>query len=93
MDNNPVFYFRSSEFVNDPTVIARNDNLISISSALEVDLTGQVVSDSIGTWFHSGIGGHADFVRGAALAKNGKPIIAMPSTADTKDGVRSRILD
>ena len=56
VDNNPVFYFRSSEFVNDPTVIARNDNLISISSALEVDLTGQVCSDSTGYLFYSGIG-------------------------------------
>ena len=81
VDNNPVFYFRSSEFVNDPTVIARNDNLISISSALEVDLTGQVCSDSMGHLFYSGIGDQVDFLRGSAMSQGGFSIIAMPSTA------------
>lgn len=81
VDNNPAFYFRSSEFVNDPTVIARNDNLISISSALEVDLTGQVCSDSMGQLFYSGIGDQVDFLRGSAMSKGGFSIIAMPSTA------------
>jgi len=81
VDNNPAFYFRSSEFVNDPTVIARNDNLISISSALEVDLTGQVCSDSMGHLFYSGIGDQVDFLRGSAMSKGGFSIIAMPSTA------------
>jgi GNAT superfamily N-acetyltransferase len=81
VDNNPAFYFRSSEFVNDPTVIARNDNLISISSALEVDLTGQVCSDSMGHLFYSGIGDQVDFLRGSAMSKGGFSIIALPSTA------------
>jgi len=90
VDNNPMFYFRSSEFVNDPTVIARNDNLISISSALEVDLTGQVCSDSMGYTFYSGIGDQVDFLRGSAMSKGGFSIIALPSTA--KNGTISRIV-
>jgi RimJ/RimL family protein N-acetyltransferase len=81
VDNNPAFYFRSSEFVNDPTVIARNDNLVSISSALEVDLTGQVCSDSMGHLFYSGIGDQVDFLRGSAMSNGGFSIIALPSTA------------
>ena len=81
VNNNPMFYFRSSEFVNDPVVIARNDNLISISSALEVDLTGQVCSDSLGYLFYSGIGDQVDFLRGSAMSKGGFSIIALPSTA------------
>ena len=90
VDNNPMFYFRSSEFVNDPTVIARNDNLISISSALEVDLTGQVCSDSMGHLFYSGIGDQVDFLRGSAMSKGGFSVIAMPSTA--QGGKISRIV-
>ncbi len=90
VDNNPMFYFRSSEFVNDPTVIARNDNLISISSALEVDLTGQVCTDSMGYTFYSGIGDQVDFLRGSAMSKGGFSIIALPSTA--KNGTVSRIV-
>ena len=90
VDNNPAFYFRSSEFVNDPTVIARNDNLVSISSALEVDLTGQVCSDSMGQLFYSGIGDQVDFLRGSAMSKGGFSIIALPSTA--QDGKVSRIV-
>ncbi len=90
MDNNPAFYFRSSEFVNDPTVIARNDHLISISSALEVDLTGQVCSDSMGYLFYSGIGDQVDFLRGSAMSKGGFSIIALPSTA--QGGKVSRIV-
>jgi acyl-CoA hydrolase/GNAT superfamily N-acetyltransferase len=84
VDNNPQFYFRSSEFVNDPTVIARNDHLISISSALEVDLTGQVCTDSIGDKFYSGIGDQVDYIRGSAMSKGGFSIIALPSTAHNK---------
>ncbi len=90
VDNNPAFYFRSSEFVNDPTVIARNDNLISISSALEVDLTGQVCSDSMGYLFYSGIGDQVDFLRGSSMSKGGFSIIALPSTA--QNGAVSRIV-
>lgn len=90
VDNNPMFYFRSSEFVNDPTVIARNDNLVSISSALEVDLTGQVCSDSVGYLFYSGIGDQVDFLRGSSMSKGGFSIIALPSTA--QGGKVSRIV-
>jgi len=90
VDNNPAFYFRSSEFVNDPTVIARNDNLVSISSALEVDLTGQVCSDSMGYLFYSGIGDQVDFLRGSSMSKGGFSIIALPSTA--QNGSVSRIV-
>jgi len=90
VDNNPAFYFRSSEFVNDPTVIARNDNLISISSALEVDLTGQVCSDSMGYHFYSGIGDQVDFLRGSSMSRGGFSIIALPATA--QNGKVSRIV-
>ena len=90
VDNNPIFYFRSSEFVNDPTVIARNDNLVSISSALEVDLTGQISSDSMGDLFYSGIGDQVDFIRGSAMSKGGFSIVALPSTA--QKGSVSRIV-
>lgn len=90
VDNNPLFYFRSSEYVNDPNVIAMNDNLISISSALEVDLTGQICSDSVGYRFYSGIGDQVDFLRGSAMSKGGFSIIALPSTA--RGGLVSRIV-
>jgi acyl-CoA hydrolase len=90
VDDNPVFYFRSSEFVNNPTEIARNDNLISISSALEVDLTGQVCTDSVGYLFYSGIGDQVDFIRGSAMSDGGFSIVALPSTA--QNGKVSRIV-
>lgn len=90
VDNNPRFYFRSSEFVNDPNIIARNDNLVSISSALEVDLTGQACSDSVGYLFYSGIGDQIDFLRGSAMSNGGFSIIALPSTA--QNGTVSRIV-
>ncbi len=90
VDNNPMFYFRSSEFVNDPNVIARNDNFISISSALEVDLTGQICTDSKGYLFYSGIGDQVDFIRGSSMSKGGFSIIVIPSTAE--NGKVSRIV-
>jgi acyl-CoA hydrolase/GNAT superfamily N-acetyltransferase len=90
VDNNPIFYFKSSEFVNDPNIIAKNDNLISISSALEVDLTGQVCTDSKGYLFYSGIGDQVDFIRGSAMSKGGFSIIIIPSTA--QNGEVSRIV-
>ena len=83
IDNNPIVDFHPSHYVNDPFIIARNDNMVAINSALQIDLTGQVCSDSIGHRIYSGIGGQVDFIRGAAHAKNGKPIIALPSTAKT----------
>ena len=92
MNDNPQIEMHSSEYTNNPVVISGQENIIAINAALEVDLTGQVVADSLGQLLYSGIGGHADFIRGAALAKNGKPIIAMPSTADTPEGVKSRIV-
>jgi len=90
VDNNPIFYFRSSEYVNDPNVIAKNDNLVSISSALEVDLTGQICSDSMGYLFYSGIGDQVDYLRGSAMSKGGFSIVALPSTA--QNGEVSRIV-
>ncbi|SLM29917.1 Cat4 [Desulfamplus magnetovallimortis] len=90
VDNNPMFYFRSSEFVNDPNVIAKNDHFISISSALEVDLTGQICTDSQGYLFYSGIGDQVDFIRGSSMSKGGFSIIVIPSTAE--DGSVSRIV-
>jgi len=81
INNNPGFELHPADYVNHPLVIAQNYKMTAINVALEVDLTGQVNADSIGTKFYSGIGGQADFIRGAALSKNGKPIIALPSTA------------
>lgn len=88
--DNPRFEFRPTEFTNDPFQIARNRRMVAISSAIEVDLTGQVCADSIGDTFYSGFGGQLDFIRGAARSEGGKPIIALPST--TKDGRISRIV-
>ncbi len=90
VDNNPMFYFKSSDFVNDPNVIAKNDNFISISSALEVDLTGQICSDSKGYLFYSGIGDQVDFIRGSSMSKGGFSIVIIPSTA--QNGAISRIV-
>ena len=87
---NPAFEFLPSGYVNDPFVIAQNDRMVAINSALEVDLTGQVCSDSVGSTPYSGIGGQVDFLRGAARSKGGVPIIALPSTA--KDETISRIV-
>ena len=79
-----------TDYVNDPFNIARNDKMVSINSALAVDLTGQVCADSIGTRLYSGVGGQLDFVRGAARSKGGMPIIAFLSTA--RDDTVSRIV-
>jgi acyl-CoA hydrolase len=89
VDNNPIFEFHPTAYTNDPALIARNDKMVAINSALQVDITGQVCSDSIGTYFYSGIGGQVDFLRGASRSKGGKPIIALSSTA--KGGTISRI--
>ncbi len=88
--NNPFVEMRTTEFVNDPYNIARNDKMIAINSALQVDITGQVCADSIGYYLYSGFGGQVDFIRGAARSKGGKPIIALQSTA--KNGTLSRIV-
>lgn len=90
IDNNPVIEFHPQEYVNDPFIIAQNKKMVAINSAIEIDITGQVCSDSIGTKIFSGIGGQVDFIRGAAHSEGGKPIIALPSI--TKDGNVSRIV-
>ncbi len=79
--NNPLVEFHPSQYTNDPYVISQNRNMISINGAIEVDLTGQVCADSLGYVLYSGLGGHQDFVRGAARSQGGKPIVALPSTA------------
>ena len=81
IDENPIFEFHPSAYTNDPFRIAANDRMVAINSAIEVDLTGQVCAESIGSQFYSGFGGQLDFIRGAARSKYGKPIIALPSTA------------
>ncbi len=90
IDNNPLFSFHPTEHVNNPFVISQQTKQVAINVALEVDLTGQVCADSLGTKFYSGIGGQVDFNRGAAHSQGGKAIIALPSTA--KDGEVSRIV-
>ncbi|MBN8837143.1 MAG: acetyl-CoA hydrolase/transferase family protein [Sphingobacteriia bacterium] len=88
VNDNPAFAFLDIDYVNDPHVIRRNNKVVAINSAIEVDITGQVCADSIGAYQYSGIGGQMDFMRGAALSEGGKPIIAL--TSRTKKGV-SRI--
>ncbi len=88
--DNAMIELHPSDYVNDPFVIAQNDQMIAINSAIEVDLTGQVCADSIGPAIYSGVGGQVDFVRGAARSRGGKPIIALPAAA--KDGQVSRIV-
>jgi 4-hydroxybutyrate CoA-transferase len=91
--DNPLCEFHRTEYVNDPFVISQNDRMVAINSAIEVDLTGQVCSDSIGPKFFSGIGGQLDFIYGASRSKGGVPIIAMLSTNTNKDGtVTSKIV-
>jgi len=87
--DNPAFEFRPICYTNDPFVVARNDKMVAINAALQIDLTGQVCSDSLGVKPYSGFGGQVDFIRGAARSKGGVPIIALPSTA--KKGTISRI--
>ena len=90
VDNNPLVELHPTDYVNDPFLIAQNEKMVAINSAIEVDLTGQVCADSIGHRFYSGVGGQIDFIRGAARSKGGKPIIALPSTA--RNGTISRIV-
>ena len=90
IDNNPMFEFRPVDYNSSPINIARNEKMVAINTALQVDITGQVCADSLGYQIYSGIGGQADFIRGAALAPQGKPIIVLPSTA--RDGTVSRIV-
>ena len=85
VDDNPCTVFLDIDYVNNPSVISRNPKVVAINSAIEVDLTGQVCSDSIGSRQYSGIGGQMDFIRGAAISRGGKPIIAL--TSRTKKGL------
>ena len=77
------------EYVNDPEVASQNDKLVAVNSAIEVDLTGQVCSDSIGTYIYSGFGGQVDFIRAAARSKGGKPVIAVQATAQGRHACRA----
>jgi 4-hydroxybutyrate CoA-transferase len=90
VDDNPFIESYGNEFVNDPFNVARNDRMVAVNSAIQVDLTGQVNSDSLGFKPYSGIGGQVDFIRGASRSKGGRPIIALPSTA--RGGALSRIV-
>lgn len=90
VNDNPLFEFQTSDYINDPFIISQNHKMTAINSALQIDVTGQVAADSIGDYLYSGVGGQVDFIRGAARAKNGKAIIALPSTA--KHGTVSRIV-
>lgn len=89
-DNNPMLEMRPTDYTNNTTVILRLDSMIAINSAIEIDLTGQVCAESIGSRVYSGVGGQMDFMRGAALSRGGRPIIALPSTA--QGGLVSRIV-
>jgi acyl-CoA hydrolase len=80
MDDNPLIQMLDCAYVNDTAVIRRNPKVTAINSAIEIDLTGQVCADSIGTYQYSGVGGQMDFIRGASLSEGGRPIIALPST-------------
>jgi acyl-CoA hydrolase/RimJ/RimL family protein N-acetyltransferase len=90
IDDNPGVEFKEVSYTNNPLVIAQIENMTAINAALQIDLTGQSTSESIGSMFYSGIGGHADFMRGANLSPNGKTILVMQSTA--RDGEVSRIV-
>ncbi len=93
VDDNPLIELHRTEYINDPFVIAQNERMVAINSAIEVDLTGQVCADSIGPKFYSGLGGQLDFIYGASRSKGGVPIIALPSTTTLRDGRRiSRIV-
>ncbi len=90
IDNNPMFAFHPTEYVNSPYIISQQEKMVAVNVALEIDLTGQVCADSLGSKFFSGVGGQVDFNRGAAKAHGGKAIIALPSTA--REGKVSRIV-
>ena len=90
IDDNPAVEFYGCDYTNNVGLIAQHDNMVAVNSALEIDLSGQVCADSIGSTIYSGIGGQMDFIRGATLSRGGKPIIALPSTA--RGGTLSRIV-
>ena len=93
VDDNPLIEFHRTEYVNDPFVIAQNERMVAINSAIEIDLTGQVCADSIGPKLYSGVGGQLDFIYGASRSKGGVPIIALPSSTTLRSGTHiSRIV-
>lgn len=92
VDDNSIIELHPTEYVNDPFVIAQNDRMVAINSAIEVDLTGQVCADSIGARLYSGVGGQVDFIYGASRSEGGIPIIALPSSALIKDQNTSKIV-
>jgi acyl-CoA hydrolase len=79
IDDNPMVVFKDAAYTNDTAIIRQNPKVVAINSAIEIDITGQVCADSIGSLQYSGVGGQMDFIRGASLSPGGKPIIAMPS--------------
>ncbi|MBL0347852.1 acetyl-CoA hydrolase/transferase C-terminal domain-containing protein [Candidatus Villigracilis affinis] len=88
VNDNPMVEMHPTEYVNDPFIIAQNDRMVAVNSAIEVDLTGQICADSIGPKLYSGVGGQLDFVYGASRSKGGVPIIALPSVASLRDGTK-----
>ncbi len=88
VNDNPMVEMHPTEYVNDPFVIAQNDRMVAVNSAIEIDLTGQVCADSIGPKLYSGVGGQLDFIYGASRSKGGVPIIALPSVATMRDGTQ-----
>jgi len=93
LDQNPLVELYRTEYINHPFTISQNANMVAVNSALEIDLTGQVCADSIGTRLFSGIGGQFDFIYGASLSEGGMPVIALPSTFIGRDGkMNSRIV-
>jgi 4-hydroxybutyrate CoA-transferase len=91
VDDNPLIELHPTEYVNDPFVIAKNDRMVALNSAIEIDLTGQVCADSIGPKIYSGVGGQLDFIYGASRSKDGVPIIALPSTAKNNSRIVSML--
>ena len=92
VNDNPIVEMHPTEYVNDPFIISRNDRMVAINSAIEIDLTGQVCSDSIGPRLYSGVGGQVDFIYGASRSRGGIPVIALPATATVKGQAVSKIV-
>lgn len=93
VNDNPMIELHPTEYINDPFVVAQNERMVAVNSAIEVDVTGQVCADSIGPKLYSGVGGQLDFIYGASRSKGGVPVIALPSVATMRDGSRiSRIV-
>jgi acetyl-CoA hydrolase len=92
VNDNPIIEMHPTEYVNDPFIISRNNRMVAINSAIEIDLTGQVCADSVGTRLYSGVGGQVDFIYGASRSNGGVPIVAMPATVNVKGQTVSKIV-